>query len=135
MSRIVNSGRLLAAGLFVFLGADLLWHAVAKIPEVLREHPQQVTYYFISDAVLWIPELLCAWGLFRWRRWGRTLGLVLSAMYVFSAGLSLGISLVRPAGFGLTVYVAVLMLIAGCVFTWLLLPAVRVEYSRRDQIA
>ena len=30
---------------------------------------------------------------------------------------------------------AVLTLIAGYVFTWLLLPAVRIEYSRRGQVA
>lgn len=137
MNKIVNSGRWLAGGLFVFLGTDLLRHAFAKIPELFREHPQIVTYQFASWALLWIPEFLCAWGLFKWRRWGRQLGIVLSAIYVFAGAFSFVVSLVYPrvVGFSMTAYFAIMTLIASCVFAWLLLPAVRIAYSRRDQIA
>ena len=115
------------------MGADLLWSAIIRVPVLIREHPQEITYHFVSDAFFWMPMLLCAWGIFKWRLWSRKLGTVLSILSLAMLGILVSIEFQHAGPYrgGLLA----LALINCSVFVWLLLPVVRAEYLRRDQIA
>jgi hypothetical protein len=133
MGRLINWGRWLAVAFFAVAGADLLWSALTSLPRILREHPQEITYYFVWDAFFWIPTLMCAWGIFKWRRWARSLGVALSAVDLLLLSF-ICLSIYR-SGAGLYAGWPLMTLIACFILIWLLLPAVRTEYARRDQMA
>jgi hypothetical protein len=129
MSKLVNWGRWPVGALFATWGVALLWGTITDIPSFLRHRPNEVTYYVLSESALWIAALLCAWGIFRRRRWGRLLGIALCAI-TFAAG-ALVYLLTREFDRGL----ALMTVVACSILVWLLLPGVREEYSRRNQIA
>ena len=133
MSKLVNWGHWLAAAYFAFWGADLLWTSVAGIPELLRDHPRHITYILVSDVLVLVAISLCTWGILNWQRWARNLGVVLSVLII---GLIALAAWTAPE-FGLLPILefALTALIAGSVLIWLLLPVVRAEYLRRDQLA
>jgi hypothetical protein len=126
VSKVVNWGHWVVAALFAVSGGAWLWDSIARLPVVFREHPQEVTYYFVSDAFLWAPALLCAWGILKWRSWARTLGVILSAFIFAVYGIAFVIARKLDWAMAL-IYCSALM--------WLLLPVVGAEYSRRNQIA
>jgi hypothetical protein len=132
-SRLINWGRWLAVAFFAIEGADLFWSTMTSLPRILRQHPQEITYYFVWDTLFWIPTLMCAWGIFKWRRWARSLGIALSALDVL--GLSIFCVTIFRSGAGLYAFWPLVTLIACFILVWLLLPVVRMEYSRRNQIA
>ena len=126
MSKVVNWGHWVVGALFAVSGAAWLWYSIARLPVVLPEHPQEVPYYFVSDAFLWVPALLWAWGIFKWRSSARTLGVILSAFIFAVYGVAFVIA--RKLDWAMA-------LIYCSALIWLLLPVVRAEYSRRNQIA
>jgi hypothetical protein len=131
--RLISWGRWLSVIFFGAAGLYLFWGAITSLPKILREHPQEITYYFVSDALFWVPTLVCAWGIYKWRRWSRSLGIALSA--VDFVGLGLICWSVYHSGMELHAFWPLATLISGFILVWLMLPRVRLEYSRRDQIA
>ena len=129
MSKLVNWGRWPVGALFATWGVALLWGTITDIPNFLRQRPNQVTYYVISESAFWIAALLCAWGIFSRRRLGRLLGIALCT-FTFAAGV-LEYLLTREFNRG-----EALMTVVDCsILVWLLLPSVREEYSGRNPIA
>jgi hypothetical protein len=133
MNKVVDWGHWAVGAVFVLLGADLLLSSTMHVPDLIRQHPQEVTYFVLDHALLgWLPAFFCAWGVFRWRSWARKLGI---ALCLFFAAVGSGSWIYfRLAGRGDTPLL-VMALLAGTVFVWLILPPVRAEYSRRNQIA
>ncbi|HYL69484.1 MAG TPA: hypothetical protein VEX69_09980 [Candidatus Limnocylindria bacterium] len=126
MSKLTNWGHSLVAALFVASGASALWYWIEDLATAFRQDPQHITYHFIFGAVLWATTLCCAWGIFRWRPWGRMLGIVLSALcFVVYA-----VAFVKARDLDWA-----MALIYFAMLTWLLLPNVRAEYLRRAQVA
>ena len=133
MSKVVDWGHWAAGTFFLILALDVLVSSVAEIPGLLRKHPQEVTYYVAAHALfIWLPALFCAWGVLKWRSWARNLGIVLCALFG-----ALGFAFAFYSSSGIRVsWALLLMALASCsVFAWLLLPSVRAEYSRRNQLA
>lgn len=131
MNEFANWGRWVAVSFFTVLGSDSLIGACLRIPSVIREHPNEVTYYFISDVLFWVPALFCVWGLLVWRRWALTVGLTLSLAWAVATGIAV-VVVGRPADDSMLILIAAT---ACLVSIWLRLPAVREKYSRRNQIA
>ena len=129
MSKLVNWGRWPVAALFATWGVALLWGTITDIPGFLRRSPNEVTYYVLSESALWIAALLCAWGIFRRRRWGRLLGIALCALN-FATG-ALVYLLAREFDRGMALMTA----IACSTLVWLLLPAVRAQYLQKESAA
>ena len=128
MSKLVNWGHWVVAAFFAGVGVPFLWSVLAGIPTSLRQHPREVTYIFFWGVIMSLPPFACAWGIFKWRRWGRMLGIVFSV--VILAGLTtVAFERKVSAGEGAFAFIYFVMLI------WLLLPVVRAEYLRRNQIA
>ena len=128
MSKVVNWGHWLVAAIFAVSGAPFLWSVLASAPSSLHQHPREVTYIFFWGVIMSFPPFACAWGIFKWRRWGRSLGIILTlvilggfVMIAFDRKVSAGESV------GAFIYCAMLI--------WLLLPGVRAEYLRREQTA
>jgi hypothetical protein len=135
MSKIVNWGHWLVGAFFVFLSASMLWHPLTGLPkllQLLRHYPPYMTYVVVEDALTWAAVLICGWGIFRWRRWGRVLGIVLSA-YLLAVCVT-GLTYFQQ-GIRASWPLFLLGLISCSVFIWLFLPAVRAEYLRRNQLA
>ena len=133
MSKVVNWGHWVVAALFAALGLDLVWEGILAVPSLLREHPTDITYRFVSDALIWITILICAWGIFKWRRWARPLGIVWSVFWVVA--ISVGFSMPVESGLRSNLNWLLFVLIGCSVLVWFFLPAVRSEYSRRNQVA
>jgi hypothetical protein len=135
MSRLVNWGHWATAAFFAALGASLLWSAATGIPRLLRENPREIAYYFVTGAAIWVPTLFCAWGIFKWRRWARGLGIVLSALNLVLFGVVILVDppIVREVNYGWVEIVDAIC--SGLILAWLFVPAVRFEYSQRNQIA
>lgn len=133
MNKVVDWGHWIVAALFAISGVDLVWSTVVTFPRVLREHPDDITYRVVSDVLIWLAILICAWGILKWRRWARSLGIVLAPFWcvAFGFAVSVGLSSREKLDFEWP-----LLCLAGClVLVWFFLPAVRLEYSRRKQIA
>ncbi|MGH9707577.1 MAG: hypothetical protein ACRD5R_12535 [Candidatus Acidiferrales bacterium] len=132
-SKVIHWGHTLTAALFACAGLDALWHAILHIPGWFHQSPGEITYYVVSDAFFWVLLLICAWGIYNWRGWSRPLGIVLSIFELGGVVIAFLVFVQTKAGLGrgwvLSVFVSSLPLI------WLLLPAVRQEYSRRNQPA
>ena len=127
MSKLVNWGHWIAGGVFAVLGLRYLIEGLLSLPTLIRILRGETSSYFIpGGVVLWIPFLLCAWGIWRWRRWGYTLAFVLCSLVMAALGRWLAI-VDRPSITGFEVVVTVLTL---CIFLWLLIPAVRTLYWR-----
>ena len=133
MSKIVNWGHWVVGAVFAALGFDLVWKSILGVPSLLREHPTDITYRFVSDALMWITILICAWGIFKWRRWARPLGIVWSAFWVVAISMEFSMGVRSDLRSNLNWLLWVLI---GCsVLVWFFIPAVRSEYSRRNQVA
>jgi len=133
VSKIVNWGHWVVAALFGALGLDFAWKGILGVPGLIREHPTDITYRFVSDALIWITILICAWGIFKWRRWARPLGIVWSAFWVVT--ISVGFSMRVQSDLRSNLNWLLWVLIGCSVLVWFFIPAVRSEYSRRNQVA
>jgi hypothetical protein len=136
MSRAVDWGHWIAGAFFAFLGASGLWYGLTGIPKIMGRHSGEMTYYFISELFLCVAGILLAWGLLKWRLWARKLGIGISILLASAFSYAFGMNLhsvydvmkfrATPIIHGVAV---------GFVLVWLLLPSVRAEYARRNQIA
>jgi Mn2+/Fe2+ NRAMP family transporter len=71
--------------------------------------------------------LLCAWGIFNWRPWGRYVAVILTIFGIIVAAVAF------RSGGGSRTYAALTIAIVlnSLVLIWLLLPSVRAEYARK----
>jgi len=87
-----------------------------------------------QDYLILIPWLLylgCAWGIVRWRQWGQIGAAVLSI-------LELAVVVVMAILYGPLILDLNILLWSGvncAIVIWLVLPEVRLGYSRRAQAA
>lgn len=134
MTKLVSWGHWAVGAFFVFLGVDALLASTAHVPGLVRDHSRETAYAFVLAHAffVYLPAFFCAWGVFKWRAWARRLGIALCAFFAM-VGLGLWVYF-RTAG-RLDTPLLVMTLLAAMVFGWLLLPDVRAEYSRRNQIA
>jgi hypothetical protein len=144
VTKLLSWGHWLVGAYFTVLGADALWYAAAIIPNDLREHPKEVTYLFIDHALTCAILLVCAWGIFKWRRWAYGLAIGISLLECFGAALVISVFGVKPSGawlrignfnFGLSAAVVVSLLLAFLVLGWLMLPPVRHKYWQKTATA
>ncbi|MGA8222359.1 MAG: hypothetical protein WB780_11950 [Candidatus Acidiferrales bacterium] len=133
MSKLTDYGHWLVAAYFAFWGADLLWSSVAGFPRSLRDHPRHITYILVSDMLVLVAISLCTWGILNWQQWARNLGVVLSILILGLIALAAWTA--PELGLLVILEFALTALIAGAVLIWLVLPVVRAEYLRRDQLA
>jgi hypothetical protein len=133
MSKLVDGGHWAVGAFFLILGLDVLISSLAEVPRLVHQHPQAVTYFVVAHAlVLWIPAFLCAWGVVKWLRRARHLGLALCALF---GALGLASSLRFDTGVRVNGALLLIALVSCAAFAELLLPAVRVEYSRKNRMA
>lgn len=135
MSKIVHWGRWLTAAFFALLGTDSPWHALANLGHMFQEHPNEITYYFVSDAAIWIPTLACAWGIFKWRPWARTLAIVLSALNLATLAIAILVEPRIAREFKPAWVTLGWAICCSWILVWLFVPAVRAKYSRVNQLA
>lgn len=134
MSTMVRVGHWLVLAV---LGVFAVWMLVISVPSFpnlfrslhqvrvpLIEGRGEVGFDIPAKFIAWIPALLCAWGIWTWRRWGQILTIVFCV-------LGLLLELAGIISFG-HIYLGIVpvSLSAAAVATvvWLLLPSVRVQF-------
>lgn len=132
MSTMVRVGHILAVILLAVFGVWMLVISARQTPELIRglrqplpvAGPGEAVGYFISASfVAWIPALICAWGILRWRRWALFLTIPLLALGILSEVSRIVLhGSAHWADVGGTV-LALLMVL------WLLLPSVRLQFK------
>jgi hypothetical protein len=128
---LVNGGRWLVASVFAIEGVTWVWSSVVtrlidSLTGFARSEP--VSFFLEYEGIMSSGTLLlCAWGIFNWRVWGRYL-----AVFLATFGVIVAIAAVRFGG-GSRSYVALTFAIVlnSLVLIWLLLPSVRAEYARK----
>ena len=132
MSKVVNWGHWVVAVVFAIGGGVQVGSALANVPRLLRDHPDDITYRLVFD-LLYLFLLICAWGILKWRTWSRPTGIVLAAIGMTMVGIATVTEVQLRMGFDFFQMAAGLAICFS--FIWFLLPAVRSEYSRRNQVA
>src|ERR1700731_4588272 len=129
ISKVVTWGHWVVGLLFAAVGIDCLFYAyVQGVPGLAIMAHGYRPNFFISypTIILWIPLFFSTWGIWKWRRWGHVLAmvvcsfLILTTMYRFAS--------LRASGFIGTEIIG--SLIVCSILTWLLLPTVRAKYSK-----
>jgi hypothetical protein len=87
MSKLVNWGHWLVAVLLGVLGLYFLGGFVFAlvVSKGLRESVpsgHEGTVMIGLNLVAWLPFLICAWGVLRWRAWGHALTITLCALAI-----------------------------------------------------
>jgi len=122
VSRIAKLGRWFVGALACVLAAGgiegVVWFCFAYANREARPDLELVLTADSMYAGVIVICLSCAWGIFKWRRWGHILALALFGFHFL-------IGLLGAVSEGSTV---VYPLVAGSVITWLLLPSVRASY-------
>lgn len=130
MSKVVDWGHWLITLFLGFLGMWFLLESIRQVPQVVHTLRQarptagEVGYLLDIDFVSWVPALLCAWGLYTWRRWGQVLTIVFCGltMLFYARWLAIfGRSILSVRWVG-TLSAAVLIVL------WLVLPLVRQRF-------
>jgi hypothetical protein len=134
MAKVVDWGRWAVGAIFILLGADTLVGSTMHAQGLVREHSRETMYGFVvaHAFLIWLPAFLCAWGVFKWRAWARKLGI---GLCVFFAAVGFGLWIYFHMVGRLDTPLLVMVLLACTAFVWLILPPVRAEYLRRNQIA
>jgi hypothetical protein len=133
MSKLVDGGHWAVGAFFLILGLDVLISSLAEVPGLVRKHPQAVIHFVAAHAlVLWLAAFLCAWGVVKRLRRARRLGLALGALF---GALRLASSLRFDSGVRVNGALLLAALVSCAAVAGLLLPAVRVEYSRKNRMA
>ena len=132
MSKIASWGRWLVAAFFGAKAVALLYEMIVATPHAWR-HPDTLSYP--TD---YVGASLCAlyaagaWGILNWRSWGRKMALVTTCLE------AVAIDLLVLATYGFAIFNPRMIVFAAlelAALIWLLLPAVRVEFSNRVQVA
>jgi hypothetical protein len=130
---MVRATHFLVVGLLTLFALWMLIKASREVPALvtaLRQaapdlHQGEAQAFFIEISFLaWIPALLCAWGIWMWRRWAQVLTIVLCGFAILPEIEGL-VFFGRP-------YLARQNLIVACLgmvlAIWLLLPPVRSRF-------
>jgi hypothetical protein len=134
MSKLVNWGHWLVSGVFAALGCRYLIIAFLRIPELIRiTRAGAFSYYLSGKVVLWVPFLVCAWGVWKWRWWGHVIATSLAGLVTLASLIELVLVLVYQQ-YHILYWILVTLFACG-IFLWLLLPEVRTSYWRGNQIA
>ena len=130
MSKFINWGNWLVAAIFAANG--LLIFGPASLGTIANALKGQATFYPAYLAIIECAAfLLCAWGILKWRRWGLLFGIILSAIEL---GLLVCFTVLDSSA-NRDPQAWILPLVVFAVLIWLLLPPIRMEFSRRNQIA
>lgn len=132
MSKVIEWGHWLITLFLAFLGIWFLLESIRQVPQVVQTLRQarpaggdtQVGFLLDIRFVAWAPALLCAWGLYRWRRWGQVLTIVFCGvtMLLYGQGLAFfGRSFFSVRWIGT-------LLAAALIVSWLMLPPVRQRF-------
>jgi putative Mn2+ efflux pump MntP len=132
MSKVVDWGHWLITLFLGFLGMWFLLESIRQVPHLAENLRQtrpasgdtQVGFVVDVSFVAWIPALLCAWGLYTWRRWGQVLTIVFCGltMLLYAQGLAIfGRSFFSVRWVGT-------LLAAALIVLWLVLPPVRQRF-------
>lgn len=136
MSKLVNWGHWLVAAILgvlglYFLGGFIFALVVTRGLHASAPSVHANTVMISLNLVAWLPLLICAWGVLRWRAWGRALTTMLCAVAILLEVEALIFRGIRGFGVPEILKVTVACLIAA----WLLLPSVRTQYLRREHLA
>lgn len=130
MSKFIDWGNWLVAAIFAANG--LLLFGPSFFSAVTSAVKGRALFYPPYLAITGcVAFLLCAWGILKWRRWGLTLGIILSVVEV---GLLVFFT-VLDSPEALDPHAWIFPIVNFAVLIWLLLPAVRTEFSRRNRTA
>ncbi len=123
MSRLVNWGRWVVAGYFGMIVVGSIAGLFAVIISRVREN--QTLYPAYMGFFTIVLALACIWGLVTWNHWAYVLAIVLAGFGILTVPFTYKAVGLRAADWG--------FLILNCATRlWLLLPAVRAKYSRRN---
>jgi len=130
MSKLVNWGHWLVAA--VFTASGLFFMANRILPDLVyavrgdrSPYPEYIRYLGS------LPFFVCAWGILKWENWARDLAIGLSIFELLSIVIVVALAGLHVVDASTVMFTALI-----CVaLIWLRLPAVRAEYSRRNQIA
>jgi hypothetical protein len=130
VSKFINWGNWLVAAILAASG--LLIFGPTIFGTVANALKGRATFYpAYLNVIEFTPFLLCAWGILRWRRWGLILGIILSAIEL---GLLVFLT-VFDSSVNRDPFAWILPVVVLAVLIWLLLPPIRMEFSRRNEIA
>jgi hypothetical protein len=132
---VVRAGHWLIVAFLAVLAAFSFWMLIKsarELPEfvnAVRTAPatgpgESVGFYIKLRLLLWIPALICAWGVLKWRRWGQALTITL-------CGLALCLWFMELVLFGrpyLAFHWFATALAATSIILWLSLPQVRSQF-------
>jgi len=135
MNKIVNLGHWIVGLLFAAVGLVCLFYTyVQGMPSLLLMAHGYHAIFFISypAIILWVPLLLSAWGIGRWKKWGHALGLVQVILLLCWCVRWLVYVGMQNVGMRGVIRIELLraFLIGVCVLGWFVLPAVRHRYWR-----
>jgi hypothetical protein len=133
LSRLAESGRWVAASYLAVQGVYGFYAIIAALPGAWAHSDTlsyPVDYFGLGFSVLFA---ICAWGLFRWRKWAHATAATLCLFEIVSFGVQMVIYWPFSVPFALGDFrIALLPLIDIPVLTWLLLPDVRAAYWRPE---
>ena len=128
---LVNGGRWLVAAVFAIEGVTIVWSSVVtRLIDTLSgfSRGEPVSFYPVYAGIMSSGTLLlCAWGVFNWRVWGRYLAICFMTFYIIVAMAAFRFG----GGSGSYVTLSFAMALNILVLIWLLLPSVRAEYARK----
>lgn len=128
----MNWGRWLVAAFFGSKAIGLLYEMIAAMPQAWRR-PEALSYPAdYVGAGFCALYFACAWGILNWRSWGRKVALVTTCLEAAAIDLLLLATYGRAA---LNPKMMVFAIFELAALIWLLLPAVRMEFSNRMQTA
>lgn len=130
MSKVVTWGHWIVAVIFAAYGLLLGQAVVEDVKNALNVRSFSF-YPAYFDGLQSIAFLCCAWGILKWQYWGHRLGIILLlvASVVWMCTDALGSMIDYDP------HIWDVPLAMTPVLVWLLLPPVRSEYSRRNQVA
>lgn len=60
-----------------------LMGVVTALPPVPPANPEEATTFATCTSLFaWMPLFMCAWGIWKWRRWGRILAIALCGLVI-----------------------------------------------------
>jgi hypothetical protein len=129
VSKIVGWGHWLVGALFALYGVLLCQSVFYDVGAALNGSASFYPAYL--DGFRGAAFLLCAWGIVKWQYWGHRIGILLLMVefVVWMSTTALGSMIDYDP------HVWDVPLAMTPVLVWLLVPPVRLEYLRRDQIA
>ena len=139
MSKVVNWGRWVAAGYF---GIEGLWNLVGVVHTiVIAVRNQSETFYPTYMALFdsWVL-ISCGWGIFKMRRWGYPLAIVISVLEILVGVVGLIVSMPQVSKSSFVFghmhfdasFILIVAVIPSLVLIWLFHPLVRAQFLHNE---